>query len=397
LNGDAIDEFVVATQTANAGEGAVFLYSGIDGSLMQRFDNPGGVPRFASSLSQVGDLDGDGFEDIGISFRPDFYLGLIFYSFARNKRIGAITGADYCSPLGDVDHDGQAEVIVAQDVFGITYRVVTAATGQEHWEYPWWQNVAGAGAVPDQNGNGTPDICFLNSILQILDGATGQVIFSGPNLGGASSGVLTPFPDIDGDGVDDLIGESWNRSRTDFYSYVTGQRFSSVFGFTGLIGSYPDDNGDGVTDLLMQSGSSGVEVISLLPGLALDPGTISASTQDTCYATIDFSSVRAGTRYVVLASECTFGERTWINDFPLPLGWSPFLGRTLAGTKIRGSTGFWGTLDADGDALATLTPGPRSHLLIGRELWMAVVLYEEWGSVPIGLHTSLPRRIQFVP
>lgn len=399
LTGDAVDEFAVSALGANSGEGAVFVYSGIDGSLLARIDNPNHFRRFASKLCSPGDIDGDGYADLGIRHTPTSWGEVLVYSIAKDRGIAKVI-ADYLLPLGDVNGDGVAEVIAVIESWGI-YNIVTGDTGVTLWSHNWFPS--SASRINDQNGNGTPDICFLveknlDYVFEILDGADGSTILANANPEWLEQcwGPLTPYPDLDGDSVGEMIGQSYGGNAIRLYSTRTGERIVSTEEFEGFVGSYPDDNGDGVTDFAVKTSDTSLGIASVLPGLRLHPETVSVSQGTSCTLAIDFAAFRSGTRYLVLASESTHGQATWINDFRIPLGWSPFLTYTLAGEKVPGTSEFWGELESNGDAVATLSPGKRSHALIGREIWMSVLLYEEWGQVPIGLRTSMPRRIQFV-
>jgi len=82
IDGDAIDDFVVGAPGASPDRktqaGSAFLFSGVNGRLLHRFDGNAAFDEFGGSVAGGGDVDGDGIGDVAIgapSSSPDGKVG----------------------------------------------------------------------------------------------------------------------------------------------------------------------------------------------------------------------------------------------------------------------------------------------------------------------------------
>jgi hypothetical protein len=70
IDGDGIDDFVVGAPEASpegrSQAGSAFLFSGVNGHLLHRFDGSAAFDEFGASVAGGGDVDGDGTGDIAI-------------------------------------------------------------------------------------------------------------------------------------------------------------------------------------------------------------------------------------------------------------------------------------------------------------------------------------------
>jgi hypothetical protein len=70
IDGDGIDDFVVGAPDASpdgrSQAGSAFLFSGVNGRLLHRFDGGAAFDEFGASVAGGGDVDGDGTGDIAI-------------------------------------------------------------------------------------------------------------------------------------------------------------------------------------------------------------------------------------------------------------------------------------------------------------------------------------------
>ncbi|MBC8404507.1 MAG: hypothetical protein H8E15_04735 [Planctomycetes bacterium] len=69
----------------------------------------------------------------------------------------------------------------------------------------------------------------------------------------------------------------------------------------------------------------------------------------------------------------------------------------MASKPLPGSYNFQAKLDANGDALATLTPVTRVNALVGQTLHFCAVLFDYRGAIPVGEICSLPTTLNILP
>ena len=121
------------------------------------------------------------------------------------------------SSLGDLDGDGKPEFAAASRSSRAEVVVVSAATGKELWRV----GARDAVAVPDQDGDGGPDVAIavvgnrVDAWVSICSGKTGAYLTTLSPKGGAAdrfSGEDRPYTesvalldDADGDGKPDLV------------------------------------------------------------------------------------------------------------------------------------------------------------------------------------------------
>lgn len=233
LNGDGHSEWLVGfphTDTANSDAGEATLFSGIDHSVLQVFSGAGPNARFGTSVTNVGDLDGDGLAEFAIGAAGERAVRL--YSGAT---LGLLwlhaepTVADFGKSLaaaGDVNGDGIVDLVVG----GSGARVLSSATGALVFAFthPGWnglgQAVCGLGDVNadgfEDFAVGAPYTSVANEInaglVAIVGGPAGALIDTIPaaagfDLRGMEFGhSLARLGDLDGDGVSEFAaGAPW--------------------------------------------------------------------------------------------------------------------------------------------------------------------------------------------
>jgi hypothetical protein len=125
-------------------------------------------------------------------------------------------------------------------------------------------------AVGDVNGDGTPDLIAgtgpgSRSEVRILDGRTGEIIFSAQPFGEFTGGVFVAAGDIDGDGLADfavspdesggprvVVYNSRNRGQVASFFAIDDPNFRG-----GARVAMADVTGDGLADLLVAAGFGG--------------------------------------------------------------------------------------------------------------------------------------------
>jgi len=340
LNGDGFDDIVVGSPS-EGGTGTVRVYYGsvdFSGELIQpdwQF-TPAGTEWFGYSVASVGDMNGDGFDDLVVGapvYSATLWARGAVYVFAGSETglsgtprilegLSAFASLGWSVAGGDVNGDGCADLIAgAPDTnssigevcvylgspagYGSTPSWTAAGEGDN--DYFGW-SVAGIG---DVDGDGYGDIAIgaplvdhspskpgVGKVYVYLGGPSGlgglgTTLFPASNWGAQFGFSLAGAGDVDGDGRSDLVvGEPCFSG-----SHVDGGRVLLYLGkdagpgwviadtelgdasthFLGWsVDSAGDVNGDGFSDII--AGAPGFETTSgggrpLLIVCAHQPGT----------------------------------------------------------------------------------------------------------------------------
>jgi hypothetical protein len=136
VDNDGTPDFVVGTDDFFL-PGSVYVYSGADGHLLHHFSSATTLDGFGESVAGVGDVDGDGYADIGVGSPQDATGGaaagaaFVFSGrdgsqlFAFHGTLALARVGKRIRPGGDYDGDGHADFLVAQE----TDFFVPAGTG----------------------------------------------------------------------------------------------------------------------------------------------------------------------------------------------------------------------------------------------------------------------------
>ncbi len=242
-DGDANAEFIVGAPIADSGVGLAYVYSGATGNLLYQRNGTSGGENFGWSVASAGDVDGDSI--------PDFIVG------SPSADPGGLIGA------------GSAYVYSGADGF-ILYQKDGSAAGDG-----LGVSVAGAG---DVNGDGKADFIigapgaspsgiFSAGSAYVYSGADGSILYQkdGAAAGDVLGNSVAGAGDVNGDGYCDfIIGAKWadpggleDAGSTYIYSGATGALIYQKDGtfvfvdFGFAVARLGDLNGDARDDFIV--------------------------------------------------------------------------------------------------------------------------------------------------
>jgi len=294
-NGDGTPDFYVPASRETVGGlgnvGRVYLLSGADGAELASFTspNPAVEGEFGFDLGRLGDLTGDGVGEVGVSARGETVNGLpqagrlYVFDGVADTLVLAITSPDplleagfgYTSDdAGDIDGDGTPDIVTGApfrdtavgDLVGRLY-IVSGADGSaiRTIDSPNAVTLGGFGrwaaGLGDVTGDGVPDVAtgangepdqgtYLGRAY-VISGATGEAVveLQSPDeqLFGFFGELVEAVPDLDGDGLDDLVVSARAEDAGAEMTVLTGRVY--LFSSTGvLLGTLapPVPDADGV-------------------------------------------------------------------------------------------------------------------------------------------------------
>lgn len=314
-DGDGVEDLVVGAPIAfgsQVARGKVLVYSGATGDLIRTEIGEIGS-QFGTAVCGLGDVDDDGFPDFA-GGAPHFSNVIVdrgrvqTYSLRRLKTFmgtsfAGLFGASM-SDLGDVNGDGFDDFIVgapsegpgfsrigtARIISGKDQSTIRTHSGRNQDDY-LGSSVSGAG---DVNGDGVPDVVIGvpgddssavdGGLVLVFSGSDGSTLYSwrGTQAGGGLGGAVSGAGDFNGDGFADiLIGQAWENSGGMDAGQATvrsGLDGSLLLTFNGgatdalgaSVSGAGDVNGDGFDDVIVgapgQQGTSVTGKVHILAG-----------------------------------------------------------------------------------------------------------------------------------
>jgi len=220
VDGDGVGDYAVGAFDAKPG-GEAYVWSGRTGALLYTLVAEQAADEFGADLGPVGDLDGDGHADFYVvaPLSPqDQYLSSDGRVYLVSGATGAVLrhfdgtnleGIRNACGIGDVDGDQVPDVAAYSFVYGRAH-AYSGATGALLWSVQQAVNEVFSGplaGVGDVNGDGIPDLCVAGSgflvqpFVGIYSGVDGTEIY---RIARGASDVTT-VPDVDGDGVREIV------------------------------------------------------------------------------------------------------------------------------------------------------------------------------------------------
>lgn len=394
VNGDGHDDLIVGASSSDAGglnfNGLANVYSGATGLLLYQFAGYAWAEHFGMSVSGGGDIDQDGFADLIVgAWGANGHSGSVYvYSGANGLLLLQFDGpTDGCfgrtvSDAGDVNGDGFDDLIVGASSAGpggfsgpgLAY-VYSGDTGALLHEFgggaDGWGDFFSVSGAGDVDGDG-----FADLIIGAKNrGPVGLLSAGSASLySGATGALLYKFG---GEAIDDRLGYSASGAGD-----VNGDGFAEVI--VGAIGADPGGN----------DSAGSAYVFSFHSFLIPNAYSVSASAGGTLNFQIDFPDEAGFDRYKVLISATGTGPTNYGVDIPLTRDF--MVNRTFLGDyPFPTHAGMQGTLDVFGQATAQIVaPAGLPLSLVGRIYWLAAIASPP-GQVPEFSSIAIP--ITIVP
>jgi hypothetical protein len=241
VNGDGASDLIAGAVGRNGGSGAVFIYSGQNGSVIRLINGPAAPALFGFQVDRAGDVNGDGNADvivgaplsggseIGAAYVYSAVTGTLVHSWSGGQ-VSARFGASVAG-LGDIDGNGLDDVAVASPFFdagspdvglvqvysgGFSIRSHTGSTSGSSFRFG--ESLACVGDFNADGVNdylaGAPGAFGSTGRAELIDGRTGASApwsYSG-EAGFDHFGAAVCGPgDLNGDArADLLVGAFWD-------------------------------------------------------------------------------------------------------------------------------------------------------------------------------------------
>jgi Bacterial Ig domain/FG-GAP-like repeat/Putative Ig domain len=242
LNGDQVADLVAAM---GPGGGLVQVF---DGATIANLGAgyPFG-PGFGGGLFvAVGDVDGDGRNDIGVSQGPGggsvrVFSGVNYALLVDLAPFGAGYAGGVTLALGDVNSDGRADLFVGQ-LSGGAVSIVDGATRAPIVSGVPYGGLAAFVAAGDVTGDGRADVILGpasgSGTVIVYDIATLSLVTTFQPYGAAfNAGVRVAAGDLDGDGRADIITGPGPGGGSEVRAF-SGAGFSQIRAFAGYAPPY---------------------------------------------------------------------------------------------------------------------------------------------------------------
>jgi hypothetical protein len=305
VDGDGFGDICAAADEANVpglggNVGTAKIVSGRDGSVLHAFQGSAAGDLFGWSTAAVGDVDGDGRDDVLISALNDVGpgtpvgAGSLSVLSGRDGSVlhqvfGDVLGGQlgsHVGRVGDVNGDGRADFAGVQ---GNLARVFSGADGSELWRHGSGPSGGQVSGGFDANGDGfddyvlgAPSVTTNTGRVQLLSGRDNSVLHEwfGSATGDQLGASVVGAGDLDGDGYGDVAAglpgfdgaAGGNVGAVRAFSGRTGEVIFTIEGDAptdrlGLsLGGGRDVNGDGVPDVIAAAlASAKAKVVSFVP------------------------------------------------------------------------------------------------------------------------------------
>ncbi|MHC4846310.1 MAG: hypothetical protein ACYTCU_09125 [Planctomycetota bacterium] len=283
-DGDGVMEVVTGWDIFKTGDnltvssGAGFLPGHLVWSLESTDGISGGYFYSQEAFDTYPDVNSDGVDEIlggtaGGGRAATLYdgaTGAVIQSF--NTYLGADNGWVYdVEVVGDVNANGTIDfaIAVGSDDDAV-YMVDGGSTGTHHdeiWRHQGPDVFYNVISVGDMNKDGVPDVVAGNgdnsSSVRCLSGKTGEALWTVNS--GATNWHMNEYPDIDGDGVGEVLIGSWQTQGARMLNGKNGAvRWTQNTASTQVmrVVATTDANGDTVPDVVAAASAGGAWMLS---------------------------------------------------------------------------------------------------------------------------------------
>ncbi len=381
VNGDGYADLIVGAvldDNNGSNSGSARAFSGIDGSTFYILDGDSLAAEFGSSVSDVGDVDKDGYDDFIVGAHLD-NQSVIQSGSARV--FSGVNGNTLYTFSGDS----------AADQFGWSVSGAGDVNGDSYLDFI-------VGAYADNNTNG-----IRTGRARVFSGINGGNLhtFEGNSSNGRFGWSVSGTGDMNGDGYPDLVvgapldGNNTGSARA--FSGIDGSILNSFDGDSGSdhfgwsVSGVGDVNNDGNADFIVgaplndnngsDSGSTRVLSGKLLP-LTTDTHLMSISTASAQNLSIDAGVANALKNYWVFTNFVASGNNPGVTLVPgvviqlNPDALTTFvIGLTQLGGGNPTFVGWQGILDANGRASASINTFGPVPVGVGESITHAALIY----------------------
>lgn len=249
LDGDGVDDVLMG------GRHLVLVLSGVDGKTIHDLGYAGDC-----DIAAVGDLDGDGVEDfaVGDGIRVRVFSGTDA-SVLLDRR-GSSGFGTLVLGSGDLDLDGVPDLAAAG--WSSRLEAFSGTTGTTLWTHGSdAEPIQAAARLDDRDGDGVPEVLVgtgaVSGRVRVLSGLDGTVLheFAQPDVQ-YLGGVVEALGDANGDGIQDFAASCWVAPNMQV-RVLSGADGALLFRrvvlaeYAGAFANVGDHDGDGSADLIV--------------------------------------------------------------------------------------------------------------------------------------------------